>query len=353
MAVWSSDRCSTRGRTHARKAVVALFLQELIVGGASAEARWQDLVEHPHDARVEERHPARGELLEAPDAVEVRGPAQRVERAAARPWSQRRAIAHRDVEEDDRRGRAQRRDQERSGGEAGDGVVRADLDQRVEVLEEVDLVRMLGRETPVGEEPGLGAAVVDHGLDPGLANRRQPARGDRLARDREPGAADVESHLERDPAQSDGRADEGPEVRDPPGAQHLGHPAEDGRRIAHRHVLGAGQRQPVEERRGAQEARAPPVVRPEARRGGVDEHEAASGRRPEAAEADGDAERARRHAPDALHPVPAAARVEREAGVDGAVAQALEVDGHVARRPPAATRSSRHVGSGERIARVW
>ncbi len=84
---------------HERPAVGLAALDQLVVGHAAAEPGRQDLLQDPDHVGVEERHAARGQLLVAPDRVEVPAPPDRLERAAAGAVAQGRLVAERHVEE--------------------------------------------------------------------------------------------------------------------------------------------------------------------------------------------------------------------------------------------------------------
>jgi len=60
-----------------------LLLDELVIRGASAETCWQHFLEHPDDVGVEEGHATCSEFLEAPNHVQMGGPAQVLKRTSA------------------------------------------------------------------------------------------------------------------------------------------------------------------------------------------------------------------------------------------------------------------------------
>ena len=216
-----------------------LVLHQLIVGRAATEPSGQHLLEHRDHVSVEEAHSAGGELLEAPDLPEVRRPPELLERALASPSRHRRAIAHRDVQQGEGRRCPERREQQgiRRKTGPGAGVVRARLDHRHQVVEQVHVVGRLGREAPVPDRPGLDDAVTGLGVRSGSANRRQPGRRDRLAGEREVCAAEIEPGGRCGMAETGGRAREREQVGPLPSAQHVEHPAGDRERLVEGHVL--------------------------------------------------------------------------------------------------------------------
>ena len=70
-------------QAHARRPGGVLVLDQLIVSGGAAEPGRQDLLEHADDVRIVQRHAAGRDLLVAADGVQVRRPAQLLERTSA------------------------------------------------------------------------------------------------------------------------------------------------------------------------------------------------------------------------------------------------------------------------------
>jgi hypothetical protein len=67
----------------ARLTVHCLVFDELIIGRSAAETGGQDFFKNADQIRIEERHSASGELLEAAYLEQVGGPTNLLERAAA------------------------------------------------------------------------------------------------------------------------------------------------------------------------------------------------------------------------------------------------------------------------------
>ena len=87
-----------------------------VVGRAAAETRREDLLQDADDVDVEERHAAGGELLAAPDRVEVSSPAEPGHRAPAVALGHHRLVAHRHVQEHERGAATERGKQQRIRG---------------------------------------------------------------------------------------------------------------------------------------------------------------------------------------------------------------------------------------------
>src|SRR5262249_2728602 len=88
---------------YVRASLVSLRLQELVVRGSAAKACRETCFQHSGDVEVEERHPARRELLEAPDPVEVPLPAVTLQRTAAPAPRHVSVVTDADVEQNHRR----------------------------------------------------------------------------------------------------------------------------------------------------------------------------------------------------------------------------------------------------------
>src|SRR5262245_7241077 len=126
-----------------RSAVGSLLLDELVVDRATAEPCGEGFLEHADEVRVEECHSASGELLVAPDGVKWGGPAESLQRAPASALGANGFVPERHVQQYEGSLFGQGGDQERAGPRTSD-LACLRLDDREEVMEEVDVVGLLG-----------------------------------------------------------------------------------------------------------------------------------------------------------------------------------------------------------------
>lgn len=113
------------------------MLDELIVRHGAAEPRGERLLQDVVQVGREKRHPLAGQLLEAPDGVQMRPVADLVERAAAVALLKHRVVADLRVQEDLRRGGPERRQEQGVDRLARDRLARS-LRDREGVEEDVD-----------------------------------------------------------------------------------------------------------------------------------------------------------------------------------------------------------------------
>jgi len=100
-------------------------------------------------------------------------------------------VPQRDVQQDQRAGPAERRDQERVRRKFVRLPGWAGLDQRVEVVVEMDVVGGVGRQAALGDAATLHAPVAGHGLGACPPEHFETGRGDRLSGHGEPSAAEI------------------------------------------------------------------------------------------------------------------------------------------------------------------
>ena len=170
----------TRSRSRGCPPSTLLF-QELIVGGRAAEARRQHFLQHPDHVGVQEGHSPGRELLVAPDRVQVGAPAEPLQGAAAPPRGHHGVVTHRDVEQDERGRASEGGDEEGIAGKARRRPLRSRPDQRVEIVEEVDVVGGRRREAAVADGAALDASVARRRFGAGPADRGQAGRRDGFA----------------------------------------------------------------------------------------------------------------------------------------------------------------------------
>jgi predicted PurR-regulated permease PerM len=156
-------------------AVGCLVLDELVVERATSESSREHLRDRPDDVGVKKRHATRGELLEAANRVELPGPSVDLHGTRALPGDEIRLVSERWVQEDDRRRRAQRRDQQGSGRHARRGALGARMDHGVEILQAAFRGRSVAR---IWFHAPLGAPELGRG--PGPTCPRVPTSESRL-----------------------------------------------------------------------------------------------------------------------------------------------------------------------------
>ena len=219
------------------------------------------------------------------------------------------------------------------------------LDQRQQVVEDVDVVRRARGEASGGDRPDLHTGVAGRDLD-----ARPPNGGAAARRDGFPGAQDVsacaDTGLDGGPARTAELTYMMRKERPPP--ERFGQPSDDGARILEWHVLRSRHRHASEAAAPPQERAAPPVTGMEIRGGRVDRGEPArqwhAGPRMKAE--DSGHGLAAWNGPPGDGPGTRAARRELETGVDRPVADGAQVDGDRCARTPAARGQRGHVTGG-------
>src|SRR5262245_29614778 len=122
-------------------------------------------------------------------------------------------IAHRRVEEHERRRRGQSGDQDSVRRHALQSVERAGLDDRVTVLDDVLIVGVGCSQTPIGDGPGLRRSVSWQTLRTDTSDAGESRLGRRLAHQHEACAGDVDATRERSLTYAYRRAREREEMR--------------------------------------------------------------------------------------------------------------------------------------------
>ena len=224
------------------------------------------------------------------------------------------------------------------------------LHEGVKVVEDVHVVGPTGGQASPRDRPRFHRAVPRRGLGAAPSDRFQLGVGDRLSRDRETGAREVQARGDRGLAGSHGGARERPDPRRPAAADDLGHPACDGQRVVEGRVDGARQGCTSGETGPPDQTVSPSVPGVETRVRRIDLREPARDRGAEAAELEHPVER--RPAgdfPDGLHPARPARRLEGQAHVHAVVPDAREIHQDRSRRAATAAARYRHVPPRQRV----
>ena len=287
-------------------ALGVLVLDELVVGRAAAESLRQGLLQRLDHVGIQDAHAAGRELRVAPHLAERRVPAEGGQRTAAGSGLDHRLVPDRDVEQHERRRRAERRVQQGARRQIGvPAGGRSGLDEGVQVGEQVEIGPPLRMETAVRDGAAALAASVGAGrVRPRLGDHPEPRGGDGFAGQPELRPAEREAGLGRRLAEAHGGAREREQMWHLAPAQHVRHPGGDGApapRAARTGPREAGRR--PRGFPGGAPARSIDSAACSAGGAGIDLREPAGRRRARRGQAQQDAHRvAARHAPERLPP---------------------------------------------------
>ncbi len=218
-----------------------LFLEQLIVVWATAEARGENLLDQLLQGCAEERHALARELLVAADRVQMAGEPGSVEGAAAVALDEDRVVAALDVDHQLRRDRAEAGEVERADLRAPRQLAGA-LDGRDARSEQVRVVRLLRVGARHSDRADLRHAVGGHRACADRLDERGLRRRVRLPAEDEERLRDVEPVVERGAAYADCRAGRAHQRGRRARCPRPGQPARDHDGVSRRNV--PGEREP-------------------------------------------------------------------------------------------------------------